>query len=72
MKYVFLNERFGNVNLPEYELINFKEAQDSKKVSGNFSSVIDEIKKVRRKNQAIVLHNRRGYANVVECETAVT
>lgn len=71
MKYVFLEERFGNVNLPEYELINFKEAQDSKKVSGNFSlHLIDEIKKVvDEKNQAIVLHNRRGYANVVECET---
>ncbi|WP_326984550.1 primosomal protein N' [Chryseobacterium sp. MYb264] len=71
MKYVFLEERFGNVNLPEYELINFKEAQDSKKVSGNFSlHLIDEIKKVvDEKNQAIVLHNRRGYANVVECES---
>lgn len=71
MKYVFLEERFGNVNLPEYELINFKEAQDSKKVSGNFSlHLIDEIKKtIDEKNQAIVLHNRRGYANVVECES---
>ncbi len=71
MKYIFLNERFGNVNLPEYELINFKEAQESKNVSGNFSArLIDEIKKtVEEKNQAIVLHNRRGYANVVECET---
>lgn len=71
MKYIFLNERFGNVNLPEYELINFKEAQESKKVSGNFSlHLIDEIKKtLAEKNQIIILHNRRGYANVVECET---
>ncbi len=71
MRYVFLNERFGNVNLPEYELINFKEAQESKKVSGNFSlKMIEEIKKtVDEKNQAIVLHNRRGYANVIECES---
>lgn len=71
MKYIFLEERFGNVSLPEYEIINFKEAQDSKKVSGNFSlHLIDEIKKVlEERNQAIVLHNRRGYANVVECET---
>lgn len=69
--YVFLEERFGNVSLPEYELVNFKEAQDSKKVHGNFSlQIIDEIKKVlEEKNQVIVLHNRRGYANVVECET---
>jgi primosomal protein N' (replication factor Y) len=71
IKYIFLNERFGNVKLPEYELINFKEAQESKKVSGNFSlHLIDEIKKtLDEKNQAIVLHNRRGYANVIECET---
>ncbi|HCN51634.1 MAG TPA: primosomal protein N' [Chryseobacterium sp.] len=71
MKYIFLNERFGNVNLPEYELINFKEAQESKNVSGNFSSkLIEEMKKtVDEHHQAIVLHNRRGYANVVECES---
>ncbi|MBT2620164.1 primosomal protein N' [Chryseobacterium sp. ISL-6] len=71
MKYIFLNERFGNVQLPEFELINFKEAQDSKKVSGNFSlQLIDEIKKtLEERNQAMILHNRRGYANVLECES---
>lgn len=71
LKYVFLSKRFGNVKLPEYELINFKEAQESKKVSGNFSlRLIDEIKKtLEEKNQTMILHNRRGYANVVECET---
>jgi primosomal protein N' (replication factor Y) len=71
LHYIFLNERFGNVKLPEFELINFKEAQDSKKVSGNFSlQLIDEIKKtLDEKNQTIILHNRRGYASVVECET---
>ncbi|SDQ06640.1 replication restart DNA helicase PriA [Chryseobacterium soldanellicola] len=71
LRYVFLNERFGNVKLPEFELIDFKEAQDSKKISGNFSlKLIEEIKKnLDEKNQTIILHNRRGYANVVECET---
>lgn len=71
LRYVFLTERFGNVKLPEFELINFKEAQDSKKVSGNFSlQLIDEIKKtLEEKNQTIILHNRRGYANVIECES---
>jgi len=71
LHYIFLKERFGNVKLPEFELINFKEAQDSKKVSGNFSlQLIDEIKKtLDEKNQAIILHNRRGYASVIECET---
>ncbi|SIQ43788.1 replication restart DNA helicase PriA [Chryseobacterium sp. RU37D] len=71
LKYVFIEGRFGNVRLPEYELVNLKEAQDSKKASGNFSlRLIDEVKKtLEEKNQIIVLHNRRGYANVVECET---
>ncbi|MFP3593888.1 primosomal protein N' [Chryseobacterium sp. SIMBA_038] len=71
MKYIFLTERFGNVNLPEFELINFKEAQDSKKISGNFSMrLIEELQRtLDDKNQAIILHNRRGYANVIECES---
>ncbi len=71
LKYVFLGERFGNVKLPEFELINFKEEQDSKKIIGNFSlKLIHEIKReLERKKQTMILHNRRGYANVVECET---
>ncbi|MGZ5196976.1 MAG: replication restart helicase PriA, partial [Kaistella sp.] len=71
LKYVFLGERFGKVKLPDFELINFKEEQDSKKIIGNFSlKLIDEIKKeLERKKQTMILHNRRGYANVIECET---
>jgi len=71
LHYVFVGERFGNVKLPEYELINFKEAQDSKKISGNFSfEMIEKIKSnLELKNQVMILHNRRGYANVVECES---
>ncbi|ROH98085.1 replication restart helicase PriA [Chryseobacterium daecheongense] len=71
LQYVSLNERFGKVKLPEYELINFKEAQESKKTSGNFSlRLLEEIKKtLEDKNQTMILHNRRGYANVVECES---
>lgn len=71
LRYVFLGERFGNVDLPKFELINFKDAQDSKNVSGDFSfHLLENIRKnVEDKNQTIVLHNRRGYANVVECES---
>lgn len=71
IKYVILGERFGDVKLPEVELINFKEEQDSKKVVGNFSlKLIDEItKELDREKQTMILHNRRGYANVVECES---
>ena len=71
IRYVYLGERFGNVNLPEFELINFKEAQDSKSVNGNFAlRTLEEIRKNNEeKKQTMVLHNRRGYANVVECES---
>lgn len=71
LEYVFIGERFGGVELPVTELINFKEAQDLKKVKRNFSfKVLDEISEVlKQKNQIMILHNRRGYANVVECES---
>jgi primosomal protein N' (replication factor Y) len=71
LRYVFLDKRFGEVELPVFELINFKEAQDSKHVNGNFSfRMLEELKKtVDENNQGIILHNRRGYANVIECET---
>ena len=68
---VTLNERFGDVRLPTFEMINFKEAQDSKKVSGNFSmKLIDALRQnLEDRKQAMVLHNRRGYSSVVECES---
>ena len=71
LSYVYLAERFGSVKIPEFELINFKEAQDSKKLVGSFSlQLIDDIQlEIDRKKQTMILHNRRGYANVVECES---
>lgn len=71
LKYVFLGERFGEVALPKYEIVNFKEAQESKLSIGHFSQfLIDKISEnLHHKKQTIILHNRRGYANVVECET---
>jgi primosomal protein N' len=71
LKYVFLGKRFGDVALPKYEIINFKEAQESKLSVGHFSQIlIDKISEnLQNKKQSIILHNRRGYANVVECES---
>ena len=71
LDYVYLSERFGNVDIPKFELINFKEEQDYKKVKGNFSNIlIDELQKnAENHKQAMVLHNRRGFSNVIECET---
>ncbi len=71
IRYVRLNERFGNVDVPKFEIINTKEAQNQKKIVGNFSQkMLDEINlQLEQKKQSIILHNRRGYANVIECET---
>lgn len=71
LRYVVLKERFGKVDLPKFELIDIKEAQNQKKIVGNFSQkIIDEINlQLDEKKQTIILHNRRGYANVIECET---
>ncbi|MDO5614830.1 MAG: primosomal protein N', partial [Cruoricaptor ignavus] len=71
LRYVKLEERFGNVDLPDFELVNYKEAQDTKTINGNFAyKTIEEIQQnLDAKKQTIILHNRRGYANVVECES---
>lgn len=71
LAYIPLQERYKNVALPEFNLINFKEAQDSKKIIGNFSlQLCDEVRNnLQNKNQTMILHNRRGYASVIECET---
>ncbi|MDO4764013.1 MAG: primosomal protein N' [Flavobacteriaceae bacterium] len=69
--YVYLGERFGNVELPIFELIDLKEELSLKNVKGNFSlKMIENIQQqVENQKQVIVLHNRRGYANVVECKS---
>ena len=71
LRYVRLSQRFSNVNLPEYELINFKESQDAKLNVGDFSQqLIDHMQhQMDHHKQTMVLHNRRGYANIVECES---
>ncbi|RST26873.1 replication restart helicase PriA [Chryseobacterium lacus] len=71
LKYIFLAKRFGNVALPKFKLLNFKEDRDTKHVKGNFS--LRSIEAIRvtleEKKQIMILHNRRGYANVVECSS---
>ncbi|MSN85941.1 replication restart helicase PriA [Riemerella anatipestifer] len=70
LKYLYLGERYSNVDLPDFEIINIKEEQETKTINGNFSAaLIQKIQENLEKNkQIIILHNRRGYANVVECE----
>jgi primosomal protein N' (replication factor Y) len=72
-KYGFaeIKRRFGNVLLPEMELVNLKEKRRKKQMKWHFSDrLIEEITAaLDQKEQIILFQNRRGYAPVVECKT---
>lgn len=69
--FVELINRFGNVQLPEIELVDIKEKYRKKRMTGHFSdSLITAISEaLALKEQVILFQNRRGFAPVVECET---
>lgn len=66
---VSLTERFDNVALPKIEVVNMKYQRAKKAVSGYFSTrLLDAtLDAVTHKKQAILFHNRRGYAPVARC-----
>ncbi len=68
---VSLNRRFGDVLLPEMELIDIKEKHRKKRMTGHFSDrmtlLIQEA--LTEKEQVIIFQNRRGYAPIVTCNT---
>lgn len=68
---VSLNERYGNVLLPEITLIDIKEKYKKKAITGHFSDTLLEAMKETLQNgeQVLLFQNRRGYAPVVECTT---
>ena len=69
--YVKLDRRFGNVMLPEIELVDIKEKHRKKRMTGHFSDrllkLIEEA--LAEKEQVILFQNRRGYSPIVECST---
>ncbi|MBI9042257.1 primosomal protein N' [Lutibacter sp.] len=69
--YVELNRRFGNVLLPEIELVDVKEKHRKKRMKGHFSDRLLEMisDALKEKEQVILFQNRRGFAPVVECQT---
>jgi len=68
---VELNRRYGDVLLPEIELVDIKEKYRKKRMRGHFSDRLIEMitDAIENKEQVILFQNRRGYAPVVECET---
>ena len=68
---VELNRRFGNVLMPEVEVVDIKTAHRKKKMKGHFSErLIEEIKaSLEEEEQVILFQNRRGFSPIMECNT---
>ena len=66
---VELKERYQGILLPEIQVVDIKDLQHRKMMSGPFSPQL--LLKVRealeRGEQAILFQNRRGYAPMIEC-----
>ena len=68
---VTLNKRFGNVLMPDIELVDIKEKTRKKQMTGHFSDrLLKEMHEVLKNGEQIILfQNRRGFSPVVECTT---
>lgn len=69
--FVEISERFGQIQLPQIQIINTKEAYRKKEMSGFFSEILLEKmeKTLQNKAQIILFQNRRGYASYTECRS---
>ena len=68
---VTLKKRFGNVLMPDIELVDIKEKTRKKQMTGHFSDrLLEEMHEVLKNGEQIILfQNRRGFSPVVECTT---
>lgn len=68
---VTLKKRFGNVLLPDIELVDIKEKHRKKQMKGHFSDRLLEAmtEALENEEQIILFQNRRGFSPVVECTT---
>jgi primosomal protein N' (replication factor Y) len=68
---VEIKERFGNVMMPNIELVDLKDKYFRKKMKGHFSdTLIEEITNaIALGEQVILFQNRRGYSPLLECMT---
>jgi len=67
---VELLERHEEIEMPEINIVDMKDAYRKKLTTGHFSdALISDIAGVlERKEQVILFQNRRGYAPVLECK----
>ncbi len=69
--YAEITRRYGNVLMPDMELVDIKEAHRKKRMKGHFSErLLEEMTDALEAGEQIILfQNRRGYAPVLECLT---
>ena len=67
---VRLTQRYGDMELPEIRVVDTKDLQRRKMMTGPFSPVLlTEMKSaLERGEQVILFQNRRGFAPMVECK----
>ena len=69
-KYISLPKRYGSARHPQINVINMSSEKED---SGKFGTVLsgllqDKIEdRLQKKEQVIILHNRRGYSPVIKC-----
>ncbi len=69
--YAQIDRRFGNVLMPDIELVDIKEQHRKKRMKGHFSErLFEEITETLDQGEQVILfQNRRGYAPILECTT---
>jgi primosomal protein N' (replication factor Y) (superfamily II helicase) len=69
--YAEINRRYGNVLLPDMELVDIKEGHRKRRMKGHFSErLLEEMTETLSLGEQIILfQNRRGFAPVLECLT---
>ncbi|MEO1437612.1 MAG: primosomal protein N' [Bacteroidota bacterium] len=68
---VTLDSRFGDLAMPDIEVLDLGKSRQKKQLKGAFSgTLLEQLKQlVENKEQAILFQNRRGYAPNMNCET---
>lgn len=69
--YARIERRYGNVLMPEMELVDIKELSRKKRMKGHFSErLLEEISETLDNGEQVILfQNRRGFAPIMECTT---
>lgn len=68
---VHLRERYGNVLMPDIELVDIRDKLKRRLMKGRFSDrLLEEMEAALEENEQVILfQNRRGFSPIVECTT---